>query len=114
MVIFTELLHAQSTFAKWSLHFPPYSCFIFFKDLQHHPVNGFNLTISLWVVWCRPSILDVICFSQVLHVFVYEWGPIVSDQSLGDPEPCNDVFLNEVCHGCSSGLFQRDSFYQFC
>ena len=102
------------------VHFPsdhsifPILVFHFFKDLQHHPVNGFSLTISLWVVWCRPSMLDVIRISQVLHVFVYEWGPIVIDQSLGDSESCNDVFSNEFCYGCSSGFFQRDSFYPFC
>ena len=94
--------------------FSPILVFHFFKDLQHHPISGFNLTISLWVVWCRSSMLDVIRLSQVLHVFVYERGPIVTNQSLRDPECCNDVFSNEVCHGCSSGFFQRDSFYSFC
>ena len=88
--------------------------FHFFKDLQHYHVSDFSLTISLWVVWCRPSILDVICFGQVLHVFVDERGPIVTDQPPGDLESCNDVLSNEVCHGYSSGPFQRDSFYPFC
>ena len=88
--------------------------FHFFKDLQQHPIIGFSLTISLWVVWCRPSMLDVIRLNQVLHVFVYERGPIVIDPSLRDPKLCNDVFSNEVCHDCSSGFFQRDSFYSFC
>ena len=32
----------------------------------------------------------------------------------GGPKPCNDVFLNEVCHGCSNGLFQKDDLYLFC
>ena len=49
--------------------------------------------------------LDVIRFSQVLHVFVYEQGPIITDQPPRDHEPCNDVLLYEVCHGCSNGLF---------
>ena len=84
------------------------------KDLQHHRVGGFSLAISLRIVWCRSSMLDEICFSQVLHVFVYERGPIVTDKSLGDPKPCNDVFSNEVYYSCSSGFFQRDSFYPFC
>ena len=57
---------------------------------------------------------DAICLSQVLHVSVYEWGSIVTNQSLGGPEPCDDVLPNEVCHNCSSGLFQRDNFYPFC
>ena len=51
---------------------------------------------------------------QVPHILIYEWGTIVADQSLKDPKACNDVFSNEVCHGCSSGLFQRDSLYPFC
>ena len=46
----------------------------------------------LQVVWGGPSILDVICLSQPLHVFVYERGPIVTNQSPGDPEPCNDIY----------------------
>ena len=50
--------------------------------------------------------LDAICLSQSLHVFVYEWGPIVVDRSLEDPEPCNDMFSNEVCYGRSSGFFK--------
>ena len=50
--------------------------------------------------------LDVICLSQVLHVFVYEWGSIVTDQSPGDPEPCDDVFPNEVCHSCLVAFFK--------
>ena len=58
--------------------------------------------------------LDVICLNQVLHVFIYEQGPIVTNQSLGDPEPRNDVHSNEVCHGCPNGPFQRASFYPFC
>ena len=58
--------------------------------------------------------LDVVCLNQVLHVFVYERGPIVTDQSPGNLEPCNDMFSNEVCHRCSSGFFQKDSFYLFC
>ena len=58
--------------------------------------------------------LDVICLDQVSHVLVYKRGPIVTDQFLGDLEPCNDMLSNEVCHGCPSGLFQRDSFYLFC
>ena len=84
------------------------------KDLQHHPISGLSLAISLWVVWLRPSMLDVICLSQPLHVFVYERGPVVIDQSLRDPKPCNDMFSNEVCYGCSSGFFQRDGLYPFC
>ena len=52
-----------------------------------------------------PS-FDAICLSQVLHVSVYEWGSIVTNQSLGGPEPCDDVLPNEVCHNCSSGLFK--------
>ena len=60
-----------------------------------------------------PS-FDAICLRQVLHVSVYEWGSIVTNQSLGGPEPCDDVLPNEVCHNCSSGLFQRDNFYLFC
>ena len=50
--------------------------------------------------------LDLIHLSQPLHVFVYEQGPIVTDQSPGDPEPCNDMFSNEVCYGRSSGFFK--------
>ena len=84
-----------------------------FKDFQHHPISGLRLAISLWVVWGRPSMLDVICLSQLLHVFVYEWGPVVTDQSPRDPEPCNDMFSNEVCYDCSSGFFQRDGLYPF-
>ena len=68
---------------RWSLYFPPYSCFIFFEDLQYHSVSSLSLTISLWIVWCRPSMLDVVCLGQVFHVFVYEWGPIITDQSPG-------------------------------
>ena len=94
--------------------FSPILIFHLFKDLQHHPINGFSLAISLWVVWCKPSMLDVICLSQALHVFVYKRGPIVTDQSFGDPEPYNDVLSNEVCHGYPNGPFQRASFYLFC
>ena len=57
--------------------------------------------------------LDVICLSEVLHVFIYERGPIVTDQPLRDPEPRDDVLFDEVCHDYSSGFFQRDSFYPF-
>ena len=58
--------------------------------------------------------LDVVCLNQVLYVFIYERGPIVTNQPPGDPEPYDDVLSNEVCHGCSSGLFQRDSFHPLC
>ena len=58
--------------------------------------------------------LDVIGLGQVLHVPIYKQGSIVTDQSLGDPEPYDDVLPNEVFHSCSSGLFQRDSIYPFC
>ena len=57
--------------------------------------------------------LDVICLSQSLHVFVYEKGSVVTDQPPGDPKPCNDMFSNKVCYSCSSGIFQRDSLYPF-
>ena len=68
--------------------FPSILMLHLFKDLQHHPISGLSLAVSLWVVWGRPSMLDVICLSQPLHVFVYEGGPVVTNQSLGDPEPC--------------------------
>ena len=58
--------------------------------------------------------LDAICLGQIFHILVYEWGPIVTYQFPGDPEPCNDVLSNEIYHNCSSGLFQKDSFYPFC
>ena len=57
--------------------------------------------------------LDVIRLSQVFHILIYEQGSIIADQSLGDPKSCADVFPNEVCHSCSSGIFQRDSLYPF-
>jgi len=88
--------------------------FHFFKDLQYHPVSSFSLTISLWIVRGRPSILDIICLNQIPHDLVYESGPIVTNQTLGDLEPCNDVLSNEVCHDCPNGFFQRDDLYLFC
>ena len=57
--------------------------------------------------------MDLPCL-MALHVFVYERGSIVTDQFPRDLEPCDDVFLNEVCHSCFSGLFQRDNLYPFC
>ena len=87
--------------------------FHFIEDLQYLPVSSFSLTIFLWIVRGRPSMLDVICLSQVPHVLIYEWGPIVTNQYLVDPKPCNDVLSNEVYHGCPSGLFQRDGLYPF-
>ena len=33
---------------------------------------------------------------------------------LGYHKSCNDVFLNEVCNRCSSGLLQVNDFYPFC
>ena len=93
--------------------FPSILILHLFKDLQCHPISGLCLAVSLWVVWVGSSILDVICLSQPFHVFVYERGPIVADQSPGDLEPCNDIFLNEVCYGRSGGFFQRDDLYPF-
>ena len=58
--------------------------------------------------------LDVIRLGQVPHILIYECETIVTDQSPGDPKVCNDVFPNEVCHDCSSGLLQRDNLYPFC
>ena len=66
--------------------FPSILVLHLFKDLQHHPISGLSLAVYLWVVWGGPSILDVICLSQPLHVFVYERGPIVTNQSPGDPD----------------------------
>ena len=94
--------------------FPSILMLHLFKDLQHHPISVLHLAVSLWVVWGGPSMLYVICLSQPLHVFVYERDPIVTNQSLGDPEPCNDMFSNEVCYGRSSGFFQKDGLYPFC
>ena len=57
--------------------------------------------------------LDVIRFSQILHVFIYERDPIVTDQPPGDPKPYNDRLSYEVCHDYSSGIFQMDTFTHF-
>ena len=94
--------------------FPSILMLHLFKNLQHHLISGLRLAVSLWVVWGRPSMLDVIYLSQPLHVFVYEQDPMVVDQSPGDPKPCNDIFLNEVCYSRSDGFFQRDGLYPFC
>ena len=93
---------------------PPILMFHFLEDFEYHPVGSLSLAISLWIIWYRPPMLDVICLGHVLHILIYERGSIVADKSPGDLESCNDVFSNKVCHNCSSGLFQRDSLYPFC
>ena len=94
--------------------FPPVLMFHFLEDFQYHPVGDLGLAISLWVVRRGSPVLDVIRLGQVPHILIYECGTIVTDQSPGDPKVCNDVFPNEVCHDCSSGLLQRDNLYPFC
>ena len=51
--------------------------------------------------------LDAICLSQIFHILVYEWVPIVTYQFPGDPEPCNDVLSNEFTTTAPMAFFKR-------
>ena len=55
------------------------------------------------VVRCVMQMISLM-LGQVIHILIYERGSIVANQHPGDPEPCNNMFSNEVCHSCSSGL----------
>ena len=65
------------------------------------------------VVGCVMQMISLM-LGQVIHILIYERDSIVDNQPPRDPEPCNNMFSNEVCHSYSSGLFQRDDLYPFC
>ena len=74
------------------------------QNPQQHAVGSLRLPVTLWVIRCRPPVLDPVVLQHFSNIFVDKRSTIVADDLVGNAKSCDDVLSDEVGHGCSGGF----------
>ena len=89
----------------------PWSIDYFLLDqLDQHLIRCLGLSIGLSIVRRRIQQLKSHICSEILEFLRYEYCPLISCDSLGNPKSINDMFLDKVSHVLGHHCLQRDCF----
>ena len=64
---------------------------MFAGDICYDAIVMFDLSISLWVVWGRPGLVNLQELTDFLYQFTTEVLPLVGMQHIGNPESQNPM-----------------------
>ena len=76
----------------------------FTQNTQQHAISCLRLSIALGVIRRGSAVLDLIIVQDFSNILINKRGTIIANDFVRNAKPCDNMFMDEVGHGCTSRL----------